>query len=242
MSDVTSTDVLFSGNAMARKEKPDWLAEKFWDFDAGEVRVEALAKSYTELEKIMSAAPNASVNMPANFAANLSANLPDGPEGYALDVDDLLEVDADVNKRLYDAGFSNDQAQLVYDLAAERLLPMVQQITGEVDDARQLDRVVQHFGGAERFDAIRPQLRAWAQANLKPEVFQALAGSAEGVIAIHAMMQNREPGLSGGSASLGNAGEAELKRMMADPRYWRDRDPSFVAQVREGFRQLYPEN
>lgn len=238
MSDAISTDVLFSGNAMARKTKPDWLAEKFWDFDTGEVRIEALAKSYSELEKRVGAAPNASANAPANF----SANLPDGPEGYALNVDDLLEVDVDVNKRLYDAGFSNDQAQLVYDLAAERLLPMVQQITGEVDDARQLDRVVQHFGGADRFETIRPQLRAWAQANLKPEVFQALAGSAEGVIAIHAMMQNREPGLGGGSASLGGVGEAELKRMMADPRYWRDRDPSFVAQVREGFRQLYPEN
>lgn len=237
MSDVLSTDVLFSGNAMARKEKPDWLADKFWDFESGEVRVEALAKSYAELEKMMGAAPNA----PASIAPDASINLPNSPEGYTLDVDDLLEVDADVNKRLYDAGFSNDQAQLVYDLAAERLLPMVQQITGEVDDARQLERVVQHFGGAQKFEAMRPQLRAWAQANLKPEVFQALAGSAEGVIAIHAMMQNREPGLGGGTVSLGGAGEADLKRMMADPRYWRDRDPSFVAQVREGFRQLYPE-
>jgi hypothetical protein len=237
MSDVLSTDVLFSGNAMARKEKPDWLADKFWDFESGEVRVEALAKSYAELEKMMGATPNA----PAGIAPDASINLPNSPEGYTLDVDDLLEVDADVNKRLYDAGFSNDQAQLVYDLAAERLLPMVQQITGEVDDARQLERVVQHFGGAQKFEAMRPQLRAWAQANLKPEVFQALAGSAEGVIAIHAMMQNREPGLGGGTVSLGGAGEADLKRMMADPRYWRDREPSFVAQVREGFRQLYPE-
>jgi hypothetical protein len=28
--------------------------------------------------------------------------------------------------------------------------------------------------------------------------------------------------------------------MMRDPRYWRDRDPAFIAQVTEGFKRLYP--
>ena len=28
--------------------------------------------------------------------------------------------------------------------------------------------------------------------------------------------------------------------MMRDPRYWRERDPGFVAQVTEGFQRLYP--
>lgn len=236
MSDNILNDSLNDGlndSAAARNQIPAWLPEKFWDPETGDIRIEALARSYSELERRMSNA--------ANVATGPLSNLPDGPDGYALDVDDLLNVDADVNRRLYDAGFSNDQAQLVYDLAAEHLAPMVQQITGEVDDARQLDRVMEHFGGADRFDAIRPQLRAWAQANLKPEVLQTLAGSAEGVIAIHAMMQNREPGLGGVSTPAGGAGEADLKRMMADPRYWRERDPAFVAQVREGFRQLYPD-
>lgn len=207
---------------------PDWLPTKFWDEQAGEINVEALARSYNELERLMSS-PGGAVN------------LPESPDNYALDVDDLLEVDADVNQRLYDAGFSNDQAQLVYDLASERLIPLVQGISTEVDDARQLDRVMQHFGGADRFDAIRPQLRAWAEANLTPEVLQTLAGTAEGVIAIHAMMQSNEPGLNGTSQAMGGAGEDDLKRMMADPRYWREREPSYVNKVREGFRQLYPD-
>lgn len=223
------SDTTLNGAAMARPQVPAWLPEKFWDPETNDVRVEALARSYNELERLMSNAESPAMT------------LPDGPDGYALDVDDLLDVDADVNQRLFDAGFSNDQAQLVYDLATERLVPLVQQMTSEVDDARQLDRVMQHFGGAERFDAVRPQLRAWAEANLKPEVLQSLAGSAEGVIAIHAMMQNNEPGLGGASAPISGAGEADLKRMMADPRYWREREPSFVGKVREGFRQLYPE-
>ena len=228
MSDTTT-----NGAAMAPPQAPAWLPEKFWDPETNDICIEALARSYNELERLMS--------NPANVPGTPGAALPDGPDGYELDVDDLLDVDADVNQRLHTAGFSNEQAQLVYDLAAERLVPMVQQMTSDVDDARQLDRVTEHFGGAERFDAMRPQLRTWAQANLEPDVLHALAGSAEGVIAIHAMMQNSEPGLNGASAPISGADEADLKRMMADPRYWRDREPTFVGKVREGFRQLYPE-
>lgn len=35
--------------------------------------------------------------------------------------------------------------------------------------------------------------------------------------------------------------EEELRAMMRDPRYWRDRDPQVLNAVSEGFRKLYPE-
>ena len=43
-------------------------------------------------------------------------------------------------------------------------------------------------------------------------------------------------------AAGGNAGatEAELRELMRDPRYWRDRDPAFVAKVAAGFERLFP--
>lgn len=34
------------------------------------------------------------------------------------------------------------------------------------------------------------------------------------------------------------ADEAELRKMMRDPRYWRAREPDFVRRVTEGFRKL----
>ncbi|WP_259780969.1 hypothetical protein [Aestuariispira ectoiniformans] len=34
--------------------------------------------------------------------------------------------------------------------------------------------------------------------------------------------------------------EESIRQMMRDPRYWRDRDPSTVRQVSEGFQRLYP--
>lgn len=206
---------------------PDWLPAKFWDEQTGEVRIEDLARSYRELER-MKATP-------------ALANVPASPADYQLDVDDLLGIDDTANQRMYDEGFSNTQVQAVYDLAAERLVPMVQQIAQDADDAKQVDHLVRHFGGADRFEALRPQLRAWGEANLGTDVFETLAGSSEGVIAIHELMQNREPGLNSGTQALDGNNEEELKRMMADPRYWREREPAYVAKVREGFKSLYPE-
>lgn len=36
--------------------------------------------------------------------------------------------------------------------------------------------------------------------------------------------------------------EQELRRMMRDPRYWRDRDPQTMDRISKGFQQLYPES
>ncbi|MCW8915045.1 MAG: hypothetical protein OQK24_04235 [Magnetovibrio sp.] len=208
-------------------EMPAWLPAKFWDGENNQVRMEQLAQSYQELERQLSA-PSRGI-------------IPKDPASYEILIDDdLLEVDEDVNRRLYDKGFSQDQAQLVYDLAKERLMPMVQQIAAQFEDAREQDRLHQHFGGAERFEAIRPQLRAWGEANLPPSVFENLVASAEGVIAMAEMMKSREPSLSRNSEITSGASELDLKRMMKDPRYWKERDPAYVKRVREGFRNLYP--
>jgi len=33
--------------------------------------------------------------------------------------------------------------------------------------------------------------------------------------------------------------DSRRKAMMRDPRYWRDRDPAFIRQVKDGFACLY---
>lgn len=54
--------------------------------------------------------------------------------------------------------------------------------------------------------------------------------------------QEIAPGQTGHNAAKGNtdAGEARLREMMRDPRYWRDREPNFVAKVAAGFERLFP--
>ena len=208
---------------------PETVPEKFWDPDAGEVRIDALAKSYTELERKLGA---------------MARDVPEGPDGYVFEDGEGLIVppDPDVNGRLHKAGFSRDQARLVYELAGEYLPQMVSDMACEFEAQRQLDRLVSHYGGRDRWGQTAKQLSAWGREHLPPEVFEALATTREGIMAMERMMASGEPALMGGEGG-GSSGltEGDLKEMMRDPRYWRERDPATVRKVRDGFRRLFPE-
>lgn len=208
-------------------ERPAGIPEKFWDEEKGELRTEALVKSYVELERKLS---------------GLSAReLPARPEDYVIKIQtEILESDADLNRRLHAAGFSQEQAQLVYDLASERLMPMVAEIATLFETDGQVSRLVKHFGGEQRWRETARQLDAWGRSNLPQRVFDALSTTYEGVLAMERMMSSGEPGLvRGGEAGASVPTEADLKKLMRDPRYWRDHDPATVDKVREGFRKLY---
>jgi hypothetical protein len=53
------------------------------------------------------------------------------------------------------------------------------------------------------------------------------------------MMCGNEPPSMADAPADGASGEGDLQAMMRDPRYWRRRDPAFVAQVTEGFKKIY---
>ena len=163
------------------------------------------------------------------------------PESWAIaSPHPLIEPDQEINDRLRLAGFSQSQAQLVYELAAERLLPVIQDALGEIEAQQQADRLRQHFGGAEAWGRTARQLRGWGEAHLDPAVLETLASSYEGILALHQMMQASEPELMVGEAEpTVELDEAALAELMRDPRYWRQRDPEFIARVTAGFKRLY---
>lgn len=208
---------------------PDYLPPKFWDAEAGQVRVEDLARSYAALERRLGAAGGDTV--------------PDDPAGYRIEpAMEGLTADTEVNARLMEAGFTQAQAQLVYDLAAEKLAPLVRDLATETVQGEQRRRLTEHFGGADRWQTAAAQIDAWGQANLPAPVFEALCNSYDGVLTLHRMMQDGEPQLvSGAAPAPSGRSESQLRRMMQDPRYWRDHDTSFAAEVRRGFEDLYPD-
>ena len=60
------------------------------------------------------------------------------------------------------------------------------------------------------------------------------------MLALHQMMRASEPELLGaGESSAAELTEEALAEMMRDPRYWRQRDPEFIARVTAGFKRLY---
>jgi hypothetical protein len=66
-----------------------------------------------------------------------------------------------------------------------------------------------------------------------------VASSYEGVLALHQMMRASEPELLAGGEPAPALSEAALVDMVRDPRYWRQRDPEFIARVTAGFKRLY---
>jgi len=235
--------------------RPDGVPEKFWDPEAGQLRTDALLKSYLELERRLGAdaqaardpalADDEAIAAPEETAAVEDApppNIPADPDGYEIATEsDLVAPDPEVNKRLHEAGFTQDQAQLVYKLAEDYLLPAVSEAYGEVFVQQELGKLEQAFGGPEGWQATAEQLRTWGKANLDADVYETLAASSDGILAMHQMMQAREPRVVHADAPAAPADEGQLRRMMQDPRYWRDRDPAFVKEVTRGFERLFQE-
>jgi hypothetical protein len=224
--------------------RPADVPEKFWDDAAGSVRVDALVKSYLELERKLGAGrreAEAETALPCDPDPSSATATPAEPEAWEIaSPHPLIEPDGELNEMLRSAGFNRAQAQLVYDLAAERLLPVIQDALGEIEAQQQLERLQRHFGGSESWSHTARQLKSWAASHLDPGIHETLAASYEGVLALHQMMRASEPELLAGAAEPApELSEAALAELMRDPRYWRQRDPEFIARVTAGFKRLY---
>lgn len=226
--------------------RPGHVPEKFWDPRSGAIRTESLLRAYQDLERRMHSmvrVPGGDCSDEEVGAFRRAMGIPDSPDGYAIECrHEMLSSDPEINARLHEAGFTPAQAQLVYDLAHDRVLPAVQRLGEEYETRRHLDRLKDHFGGDARWGETARQVSAWGKANLPQEVYAALSGSPEGVIAMERMMASGEPAMGRVPSVKDEApDETELKRMMQDPRYWKSRDPAFIDKVSSGFRRLYGE-
>lgn len=212
------------------------IPEKFWNAELGEVRTEQLAKSYLELERRLGREP-----LPGQGEENAPLSSVDD---YDIKVSgETFSVDPEINKQLFDAGFSQDQAQMVYDLAEQHLTPMVTELAASLESQKQIERLNQQFGGSDKWQTVSAQIKSWGKSHFPADVYTALSSSYEGVLAMHKMMgSNDEPALLGGGAAQGQPmSEDALKELMRDPGYWRDKNPSILAQVEQGFKLLYPD-
>ncbi|MDR1009313.1 MAG: hypothetical protein LBL52_03620 [Rickettsiales bacterium] len=152
----------------------------------------------------------------------------------------IIERDAEIDKRLAEAGFSNEQAQLVYDLAEETIVPAMMRVAAKFRASRELEKLENYFGGEDRFDEAARQISAWASKNVDAATLDALASSYWGVLALYNMMNSGEPGMLGAGRTADSAtNEKKLRDMMSDPRYWRDNDVDFIKKVDDGFKNLY---
>jgi Phage T7 capsid assembly protein len=242
---ATTPDADAGAAHQPKPPRPAGVPEKFWDGEAGCVRTDALLKSYLEIERkvgSMVALPADDSDSVAHSRLQRALGVPESPDDYQLtSPGPLLDPSPEINAKLHAAGFTPQQAQLVYDLAADHLLPLMDEVMEEFGSAREAERLANRFGGTEAWRSLAGQIKTWGRANLSEEVFGTLSTSYDGVVAMHQMMQAPEPAvLRDGEGAHAAPDEAALSQMMRDPRYWRERDPNVIAKVTDGFRRLYP--
>lgn len=202
----------------------DEIPEKFKNKTTGEVNIPAMAKSYKELEKKMSQSPT----------------LPNTHNDYCVDCDHgLFEEDEELNKKFFEKGFTKDQVQFVYDIAAEKIVPLAVELAGDFQADREIEKLIEHFGGVEKWKEVSKQLLLYGQKNLSADVLDSLSSSYDGVIALYNMMKGTEPMISAPESNTDGGSENEIQSMMRNPKYWRDKDPSFIAEVTQKFQTLY---
>lgn len=224
-------------------QKPEGLPDKFWDAEKGEVRYDALIKSYTELEKRMSNSVPEPTDDETRERFLRAAGVPATPDEYEISVkDSLFEPDTELNTRLHAKGFNAEQVQEVYDLAVEKMVPLVMEMAAEFQADREIDRLIEHFGGKDQWREASRQMLTFGQKNLPAPVLEGMSSSYEGIMALYKMMQSEEPMTLGAKGkSVSSNAEKDLQSMMNDPKYWRDKDPAFIAKVTDGFKDVYGE-
>jgi len=204
------------------------IPEKFKDKETGELNVNALLKSYLALEKKLS---ERNAEMPS---------LPNAPEEYEIVCNHNYFIpDTDINQKLLEAGFSQEQAQLVYDIAEERMIPMIIDIASSFESDKEKTRLEEKFGGKEKWSEVSRQLLQYGKQKLPPQVLEGLSSTYDGIVALYNMMNEDAPVMSVSDEATMPISQEELYSMMKDERYWRKKDPQFVNKVTEGFKKFY---
>ena len=87
-------------------------------------------------------------------------------------------------------------------------------------------------------DALRA-INAFGEKFLPHDAFAELCATPQGIQSIYKMMQSMEPDVQTDKNETQNLTDRDLRRMMRDPKYWRDNDTEYIRKIENGFKKLY---
>tara|TARA_R100001377_G_scaffold84553_1_gene68354 strand:+ start:376 stop:1116 length:741 start_codon:yes stop_codon:yes gene_type:complete len=215
----------------SQPDRPDWLPEKY---SSGE----DLAKAYKELEsKLGGKEEDIRSKLLEEIKLESFSERPDSSGDYQLpeSVDEELAVDSDLLKwwseHSFENGYSQDEFKKGIEMYAEAVGSNEPDI--EAESAKLGDNANDRIQAASMFAS-----KFFPQESMP--AIERMCESHEGIIALEAIMESTKDGsFAGNTNPTAGASEQQLREMMNDPRYWKDRDPSYVKQVTDGFQQIY---
>ncbi len=214
------------------------IPEKFLN-DDGTLNTDALLKSYSELEKKiggMISIPNNDADAATRAKFNRAIGVPESANDYP--VNDLFSDDS-LREKFFEIGLTSSQVEQIYKLAEDFLTPVLSELFDMQNETSAMTELKNFFGDETKMcDALRA-INTFGEKYLPRDAFDALCATPQGIRSMYAMMQSMEPHVQTDDLSSKNLTDSELRRMMRDPKYWRDHDPEYVRKIENGFKKLY---
>ncbi len=148
---------------------------------------------------------------------------------------------SDLIKYLESNDFTKAQQEIVITIINQLVPHLASEMVDHFKQDNHLKRLEQHFGDPKRWQVIRSQLKKWGKANLDPKTYNALASSFDGILSMHKLMtgESENNTIKTGNSEDSILSEDQLLQMMKDPKYWKTKDPQFIAKVKAGFQKIY---
>ena len=216
----------------------DNIPEKFRNND-GTLNTEALMRSYNELEKkigTMVSIPNADSDINARQKFNRAIGVPDNASEYP--VHELYD-DENLRQKFLEIGLTKTQVERIYDIANEFLSPVISDLFSVRDESVAMNELKKFFGGTEKMTDCLHAINEFGERFLPREAFDELCATPQGIQSVYKMMQSMEPTVKTDKNENKNLSDSDLRRMMRDPRYWRDGDSEYIRKIENGFKKLY---
>ena len=214
------------------------IPEKFLNKD-GTLNTDALLKSYSELEKKM----GTMISVPAEDSDdvtrakfNRAIGVPENANEYPTN--DLFD-DESLREKFLEIGLTSTQVEKIYQIANEFLSPVINELFDMQNETNAMNELKKFFGDDEKMYEAMRAINSFGEKYLPRDAFDALCASPQGIRGIYAMMQSIEPTVQTDDAPQKNLTENDLRRMMRDPKYWRDMDEEYVRKIENGFKKLY---
>jgi hypothetical protein len=214
------------------------IPEKFKNED-GTLNSESLIKSYSELEKkigTMISVPGDDADDGVREKFMRAIGVPESSTEYPTNA---LFDDETIREKFRDAGLTSKQVEKIYSIAEEFLSPALSEIFSLHHESESMMELKKFFGSEEKMKDALQEINAFGEKFLPAEAFESLCTTPQGIQSIYKMMQSIEPDVATGNHSSEKLSDTDLRRMMQDPKYWRDNDPEYIRKIENGFKKLY---
>ncbi len=221
-----------------KEQEMEKIPEKFLNTD-GTLNTDALLKSYSELEKkigTMISVPGPDADEASRTKFNRAIGVPENATDYPKN--DLFDDDS-LREKFFEIGLTSSQVEKIYQIATDFLSPVISELFDIQNQTNAIAELKKFFGDETKMYDALCAINTFGQHYLPRDAFDALCATPQGIRSVYAMMQSMEPNVQTDDSQSKNLTDNELRRMMRDPKYWRDMDPEYVRKIENGFKKLY---